>query len=205
MGLDGRKKQYRHSGRVGSRPFQFDGRRSCPRTLQHFTCPLFHRWIDQKRKFPNGKCHSFLFHRRQSDHPTIGNFLRQGDDVTPIPPWHHLRGCRQARAVQRWNALLSIRGIYKVGHFPTGNSKTIVLIIESHSYQRSVQYYSTRWVKKKKRLLNKSLPDLRKESSIYNLSTTFYFCLFRMGRGMKAGNELPLGIGLFSSLITFRL
>jgi hypothetical protein len=80
-----------------------------------------------------------------------------------------------------------------------------VLIIESHSYQRSVQYYSTRWVKKKKRLLNKSLPDLRKESSIYNLSTTFYFCLFRMGRGMKAGNELPLGIGLFSSLITFRL
>jgi hypothetical protein len=25
-----------------------------------------------------------------------------------------------------------------------------VLIIESHSYQRSVQYYSTRWVKKKK-------------------------------------------------------
>jgi hypothetical protein len=46
MGLDGRKKQYRHSGRVGSRPAQFDGRRSCPGTLQHFTCSLFHRWID---------------------------------------------------------------------------------------------------------------------------------------------------------------
>lgn len=45
MGLDGRKEQYRHSGRVGSRAAQLNGRRSSPGTLQHFTCPLFHRWI----------------------------------------------------------------------------------------------------------------------------------------------------------------
>ena len=47
MGLDGeRQKQHRHSGRVGARPDQFDGRRHSAGTLQHFTCPLFHRWVD---------------------------------------------------------------------------------------------------------------------------------------------------------------
>ena len=117
MGLDGeRQKQHRHSGRVGARPDQFDGRRHSAGTLQHFTCPLFHRWVDFVF-FLFGFDHFWRWHlvdRRQPQHPAAGKFLRQGDDVAPVPPWHHLRGCRPAGAVQRRHHLLLIAGIHQV-------------------------------------------------------------------------------------------